>query len=250
MKLHSTGNILEVAVHSFQSALAAQQGGADRIELCTALQTGGLTPDLGLLSLILESVSLPVHVLIRPRPGNFVYDSDEFRTILRSISCCIDAGVHGVVIGCLDAGGNIDEPQLTEICDCADGKLDLTFHRAIDVAKDVFTTLDTLEKHHFNRVLTSGAASSAWDGRDLIRKMVSHTLNYGLSIMPGAGVNSQNIARILMETGCHQIHSSAKTEIPQNNIDPIGLTHVFNHPVTTKWESQLHEIVLMKQAIV
>ncbi len=250
MKLRSTGNILEVAVHSFQSALAAQQGGADRIELCTALQTGGLTPDPGLLSLVMESLSLPVHVLIRPRPGNFVYDTYEFRTILRSIACCVNAGVHGVVIGCLDAGGNIDLHQLSEICNCADGKMDLTFHRAIDVAKDVFTTLDILEKHNFNRVLTSGAASSAWDGRDLIRRMVSHTLNYGLEIMPGAGVNSQNIARIIMETGCHQIHSSAKAEIPQNNVDPIGLTHVFNQPVTTKWESQLREIVLMKQAIV
>ncbi len=244
----STGNILEIAVHSFESALIAQQGGANRLELCMALQTGGLTPDPGLISLVLEKINLPVHVLIRPRMGNFVYNLTEFKTILRSIEFCIHAGVHGVVIGCLNPDGRIHSDQVAEIA-ANRAQLDLTFHRAIDVCHDIYEALNVLEKHQFNRVLTSGAAPSAWEGRSQIKKMVRYTQNYQLSIMAGAGVNAQNIAQILEETGCHEIHGSAKAEITISALDPIGLTKVFQQPVNTKWECRLQEVKMMKKAI-
>lgn len=244
----STENTLEIAVHSFESALIAQQGGADRIELCMALQTGGLTPDPGLISLVLEKVKLPVHVLIRPRMGNFVYNLPEFKTILRSIEFCIDAGVHGVVVGCLTPDGRIHSDQMAEIATNR-SHLDLTFHRAIDVCHDIYEALDVLEKQQFNRVLTSGAAPSAWEGRNQIKKMVRYTQNYQLSIMAGAGVNAQNVAGILDETGCQEIHGSAKGEISISALDPIGLTHVYQHPVNTKWECRLQEVIMMKKVI-
>lgn len=248
MKLLATENILEIAVHSFQSALAAQQGGADRIELCTALQTGGLSPDPGLLHLVMESIALPVHVLIRPRLGDFVYDAYEFKTMLRLVEICRDSEVDGVVIGCLKTNGEIDSEQIRKIKNVS-GDLDLTFHRAIDVCTNLFRALELLSDVGFDRVLTSGQALTAWKGREVIKKMVRHIAGSQLTIMPGAGVNASNIAQILLETECHEIHGSAKAEYDLSDIDSIGLTHINYQPVLTKWESQEDEIRRMKAAI-
>ncbi|MBK8502513.1 MAG: copper homeostasis protein CutC [Saprospiraceae bacterium] len=248
MKLLATENILEIAVHSFQSALAAEEGGADRIELCTALQTGGLSPDPGLLNLVMESISLPVHVLIRPRLGDFVYDSYEFKTMLRMVEICRDSNVVGVVIGCLTRDGLIHSDQIRKIKEVS-GDLDLTFHRAIDVCTNVLEALDLLRDVGFDRVLTSGQSVTAWQGRKVISKMVEHIAGSQLVIMPGAGVNATNIAQILSETGCREIHGSAKGEYSLSNFDNIGLTYINNLPVLTKWESQKNEIRQMKKAI-
>ena len=248
MKLLATENILEIAVHSFQSALAAQEGGADRIELCIALQTGGLSPDPGLLHLVMESISLPVHVLIRPRVGDFVYDSYEFKTMLRLVEICRDSEVDGVVIGCLTSDGQIHSDQIRKIKDVS-GDLDLTFHRAIDVCTNVLGALDLLREVGFDRVLTSGQSVTAWQGRQMIRKMMEHIAGSQLVIMPGAGVNASNIAQILSETGCQEIHGSAKGEYPLSSLDNIGLSYINNQPVLTKWESQKNEIRQMKKAI-
>lgn len=249
MKLHSTENILEVAVHSFQSAQAAVSGGADRIELCTALQTGGLTPDLGLAKLVLESTNLPVNVLIRPRLGNFIYDKSEFKTIIRSIELCALLNVHGVVVGSLLPDGSIDREQIRDMKDAA-GSLDITFHRAIDVCKNIYRSLDSLLEFGYNRVLSSGGAVTAWEGKHTLRKMVEHVKDAGLIVMPGAGVTASNAASILSETGAVEIHASAKTETPLPANDAIGLTYVNGKPITTKWESDAKKIEEIKTAIV
>jgi copper homeostasis protein len=248
MKLIETENILEIAVHSFQSAIAAQEGGADRIELCMALQTGGLSPDPGLLRLVMESISLPVHVLIRPRLGDFVYDLYEFKTMLRLVEICRDSEVDGVVIGCLKPDGLIHYDQIRQI-KAVSGDLDLTFHRGIDICTNVWEALDLLREAGFNRVLTSGQSITAWEGRHLIRKMVEYTTGSRLVIMPGAGVNATNVSDILLETGCREIHGSAKGEHQLSNLDSLGLSYINRQPVLTKWESEKSEIRQMKNAI-
>jgi len=248
MKLLSTDNILEVAVHSYRSALAAQNGGADRIELCTALQTGGLTPDIGLTQLIIESISLPVHILIRPRLGNFIYDKYEFKTVIRTIEQCSKWNVHGVVAGCLKHDGSIHQEQLRQMKDAA-GSLDITFHRAIDVCTNIYETLDMLMQYKFDRVLTSGRSPSAWDGRNTIRKMINYTQHSQLTIMPGAGITCENADVILDETGATEIHASAKREFPLDDLDPIGLTHIHGKPFNSRWESDEEEIRQLKAKI-
>ncbi|MCB0664616.1 MAG: copper homeostasis protein CutC [Saprospiraceae bacterium] len=248
MKLPTTENILEIAVQSYQSALTAERGGADRIELCTALQTGGLTPDMGLMQTVADATSLPVHVLVRPRLGNFIYDKYEFATIMQTVKACRELKVHGVVVGCLKKDGTIDPEKMRAIRDVA-GSLDLTFHRAIDVCGDIFRALDTLMQLEFDRVLSSGAARSAWEGRHMLKKMVEHTSDSHLSIMPGAGVNANNAPEILAFTGSLEIHASAKKVQALAVQDPIGLTFVNGRAIDTKWESDLVEIQKIKTGL-
>jgi copper homeostasis protein len=236
MKMPPTPPTLEIAVHSFKSAKAADQNGANRIELCSALQTGGLTPDVGLLDQVIHAVSLPVHVLIRPRLGNFVYDHDELSTIIRTIELCKEKKVHGVVVGCLTKDHLIDKMQLKEIVAHCEG-VDLTFHRAIDVCQNVMDALDFLIDLGFDRVLTSGGAVSAEKGLANIRQMIEYTHDRAISIMPGAGISKENIKQIMLETGCKEIHASAKTEYYLPNWDPIGLTSIAGTSVEVKWES-------------
>lgn len=248
MKLPATENILEIAVHSYQSALCAEKGGADRIELCNALQTGGLTPDLGLLHLVLASVSLPVHVLIRPRLGNFCYDDYEFKTIIESVKVCRSLNVAGVVVGCLKEDGTVEQDKMQKIKEVA-GHLDLTFHRAIDVCTQVLEALDYLVELEFNRVLTSGGSRSAWEGRDNIKKMVRHTFASGLSIMPGAGVDQHNARRLIEHTGAREIHASAKTIDLLPAQDPIGLTFINGTAIESRWESDPEKIRAIKASL-
>jgi len=248
MKLNSTDNILEVAVHSLESALAAKTGGADRIEVCTALQTGGLTPDLGLLECIRDAIDLPIHVLIRPRLGNFVYDQYEIKTMVHSIEVLIKSKVQGIVIGCLKHDGHLDQRNLQLFKEVA-GTLDITFHRAIDVCQNMFDAVEIIMETGYNRILTSGAAPSAWEGRSRIRQMVEIATGSQLSIMPGAGVLPENAAALLKETGAREIHASAKKVYPLIDHDSIGLTTIHGKAVVSKWESDAEQIESIKKAI-
>ena len=135
--------VLEIAANSLASALAAQDGGADRIELCAALEIGGLTPSHAQIALVRERLSIPIHVLVRPRAGDFAYSAEEHATMLTDIAHCVALGCEGVVVGALDPDGEVDAARCRELADAAGG-LDLTFHRAIDVSRDLLRSLPGL----------------------------------------------------------------------------------------------------------
>ena len=207
--------LLEIAANSLASALAAQEGGADRIELCGALEVGGLTPSHGLIALVRERVKIPIYVLIRPRAGDFVYVETEFETMLRDIEACVALGCDGVVIGALDVEGGVDSRNCRELIRVA-GKLGVTFHRAIDVSRDPLEALEAIIALGCERVLTSGGRANALDGVATIRAMAARGGNR-LRVMAGAGVTSGNVARLRIASGAAEFHASARTQLPSRS---------------------------------
>lgn len=203
---------LEIAANSLASAHAAQAGGATRIELCSALELGGLTPSHAQIALVREEVSLPVHVLVRPRAGDFVYSDAEHRSMLADIAHCVAAGCDGVVVGALDAQGHVDRERCRALVDAA-GPLTLTFHRAIDVCADPLRALDDIIALGFHRVLSSGGATDAVTGADTLRAMVDRAGD-ALIVMPGAGITPGNLAMLAACTRAHEFHASASRLLP------------------------------------
>jgi copper homeostasis protein len=204
--------MLEIAANSVASALAAQEGGAGRVELCTALELGGLTPSHAQIALARERLCIPLVVLIRPRAGDFLYGDLECETMQRDIETCVALGCDGVVLGVLDANGEVDMPRCRALIAAA-GKLGVTFHRAFDLAHDPLASLDTLVALGCERVLTSGAQASAIEGAGLIRQLVE--LSAGrIAVMPGAGVDAGNIGKLHEITGATEFHASAKRQRP------------------------------------
>lgn len=200
---------IEVCSNSLESALAAQAGGASRIELCTELGLGGVTPSYGMLSLVRERVNLTMNVLIRPRSGSFVYTAEEAEMVLRDICMCADIGADGVVIGALDENGHVDLRLCRNWTDYAHKLgLTVTFHRAIDSSADIFASLEEIISLGCDRILTSGGKPSAFEGRETIREMVSRSAGR-IIIMPGAGINPGNIARLEEYTQAAEFHASA-----------------------------------------
>ncbi len=206
--------ILEIAANSVASALAAQQGGAGRVELCTALELGGLTPSPAQMELAREQLRIPLYVLVRPRAGDFLYSDLECETMLRDIEACAAAGCDGVVLGVLDADGDVDMPRCRSLISAA-GNMGVTFHRAFDLTRDPLSSLGDLIELGCERVLTSGGQASAMDGAELIRDLVQ--LSAGrIIVMPGAGVDAGNIARLRAITGANEFHASAKRQYASN----------------------------------
>lgn len=204
--------LLEVAANSVASAVAAQEGGAGRIELCTALELGGLTPSHGQIALARDRLRIPLYVLIRPRAGDFLYSDDEFATMLRDIEACVALGCDGVVIGMLDVDGNVDRRRCPELVSAAKG-LGVTFHRAIDVSRDPLQSLEDAIAVGCERVLSSGAQPSAPQGADLLREMVLRA-DGRISVMPGAGIDAMNVGLLRSQTGATEFHASAKHACP------------------------------------
>lgn len=203
---------LEIAANSLASALAAQEGGASRIELCTALELGGLTPSAGQIARVREKLSIPVHVLVRPRAGDFAYADEEHATMLADIAHCVAAGCDGVVVGALTADGDVDVARCRELVSAA-GRLDSTFHRAIDVCRDPTAALEAVIDLGFKRVLSSGGAASAREGSALLRRLIEQAAGR-IEIMPGAGIDADNIAALMAATGAREFHASAKRSRP------------------------------------
>lgn len=204
--------ILEIAANSVASALAAQEGGAGRVELCTALELGGLTPSHAQIALTRERLTVPMYVLIRPRTGDFLYSDLECETMLRDIEACIDLGCNGVVLGVLDADGNVDMPRCRSLIAAA-GNMGVTFHRAFDLSRDPLASLEHLIELGCERVLTSGARPSAPEGAALIRELVAQA-GERIVVMPGAGINAGNIAALAKRTQAREFHVSAKRALP------------------------------------
>lgn len=214
---------LEIAANSLASALAAQAGGADRIELCAALEIGGLTPSPALLALARERVTRPLYVLIRPRAGDFVYSDEECDTMLRDIEHCAALGCDGVVLGVLKPDGNVDLPRCRALIGAAHG-LGVTFHRAIDASHDPRRALEDLIALGCERVLASGAQRSAMAGAPLLRELVAQA-GERIVVMPGAGIDAGNIAGLRDATGAREFHASAKIALPsrRRHAPPLAL---------------------------
>ena len=206
--------ILEIAANSVASALAAQEGGAGRVELCTALELGGLTPSYAQIAMAREKLTIPLYVLIRPRAGDFLYSDLEFETMLRDIEACAKAGCDGVVLGVLDADGRVDRPRCRSLISAA-GNMGVTFHRAFDLARDPLTALEDVIALGCERVLTSGAQASAIEGAELIRQLVELAAGR-IVVMPGAGVVAGNLDKLRELTCAREFHASAKQQYPSN----------------------------------
>jgi copper homeostasis protein len=199
---------LEIAANSLGSALAAQDGGADRVELCENLGEGGCTPSYGTLVLVRERLRIGLHVLVRPRAGDFLYAPHEVETMLRDIELCVRLGCDGVVIGALDADGGIDVALSRQLIDAAAG-LDVTFHRAFDVTPDPVRALEQVIALGCRRVLTSGGQASAPEGAEVIAALVRQAAGR-IEVMAGAGVTVDNVAALVRATGVADLHASAK----------------------------------------
>ena len=197
---------------SIHSAVAAATAGADRIELCTALVDGGTTPSYGLISEVVSAVSVPVHVLIRPRCGDFAYDGDELSIMRSDIVTCKLLGVSGVVVGALTSDGRVDAKTLQQLMSAA-RPMSVTFHRAIDMTRDahLIDNLDALIHIGVDRVLTSGLANDVIAGKATIKRMVNHCRERGVVIMAGGGVTAANIQQLVAETGVNEVHASARS---------------------------------------
>ncbi len=201
--------LLEIASNSVASALAAQHGGADRVELFDNLAEGGTTPSQGSIAVARDRLRIPLFVLIRPRPGDFRYTALEAEIMLRDIAHCRQLGCDGVVIGALDADGGIDMPLCRELVSAA-GPLGITFHRAFDAARDLPAALEQIVTLGCHRILSSGGQASALAGADVLAALVAQAGDR-LSLMAGAGITAGNIAELAQRSGCLELHASAKT---------------------------------------
>lgn len=202
---------VEVAVDSVAGAVAAAAAGADRIELCQDLGAGGLTPTPGLVDAVRSAVSIPVMAMVRPRPGDFLYDAGEWDTVLRD-AAWLAARVDGIVGGALRADGALDRARLAELAAAA-APLPLTCHRAFDLCADALAAIDALAELGVARVLTSGQAPSAAAGAALLRACVQRAGDR-MVVVAGGGVRPDNVRALLAATGVREVHLSASTWQP------------------------------------
>ncbi|WP_309918315.1 copper homeostasis protein CutC [Xanthomonas sp. 1678] len=209
---------LEVAADSIGSALAAQAGGAMRVELCGGLDGGGLTPSFGTLAVLRDQLRIPLYVLIRPRVGDFVFDEAEVEAMRRDVEQCVRLGCDGVVLGALDPAGEVDMATMRVLVAAA-GSLGVTFHRAIDVSADPRRALEDAIALGCERVLTSGARETAEEGAALIAELVQQA-GARLSVMPGSGVSDTNLARLRALTGAREFHGSARGPLASRALAP------------------------------
>jgi copper homeostasis protein len=218
---------LEIAAGSLASALAAQAGGADRVELCENLGEGGCTPSYGTLAVARDRLRIPLYVLIRPRGGDFVFDDAERDVMLHDIAQCVRLGCDGVVIGALDTRGEVDIATCMALRSAA-GALGVTFHRAIDVAADPARALEAAIVIGCERVLTSGAQADASAGADAITACVAQARGR-IAVMAGAGITAANVADIVRRTGVAEVHASARATRPTHaptrleGLSPVAL---------------------------
>jgi copper homeostasis protein len=206
--------ILEIAANSVASALAAEAGGAARVELCCALELGGLTPSRATIAMARERLGIPIHVLIRPRPGDFAYDDLECESMLRDIEHCRTLGCEGVVLGALDADGNVDVARCRGLIAAAKG-MNTTFHRAFDGTCDPESALEDVIALGCGRLLTSGQAANALSGAPLIRKLAEQSRER-IVVMAGAGITPENIIAVAAASGVRELHASAKRLRPSS----------------------------------
>lgn len=198
---------IEIVVYTIAGALRAQEGGADRIELCDNPADGGTTPSYGTIEVVRQQVSMDVFVMLRPRGGDFCYSSYEFHAMKRDLIQCQRLSVDGVVFGILNSDGTIDKKRCKELIDRA-RPLRATCHRAFDMTRDPFEALEDCIEVGFDRILTAGQQPTAPQGADLIAELIRKA-NGRIAIMPGSGVNENTVGALVSTTRANEIHFSA-----------------------------------------
>ncbi len=203
--------LLEICVFNVATAVEAERAGADRLELCENYANGGTTPSYGYLKTVREKIAIPVFPMIRPRGGDYFHTNDEIEIIRKDILLCKELGFEGVVFGLLNQGGTIDRDNTARLVEAA-YPLEVTFHRAFDRCKEPLEALETIIACGCSRILTSGQMPKVMDGLSLLIQLVQQA-DERIIIMPGSGLNSSNVAKILTDTGVKEVHTSARTRV-------------------------------------
>jgi copper homeostasis protein len=233
---------LEICCYSLQSCINAQKGGANRIELCNGLFEGGTTPSIGLIKLAVAAVDIPIYPIIRPRGGDFVYSETELRVMEEDIQQAKTAGARGVVIGILNTDGTVNISETKRLVELAK-PLGVTFHRAFDMTSDPMQALEDIIQTGCERILTSGQQNYATDATTLLSKLVK-AANGRIEIMAGSGVGVEN-AELLIKTGLHAIHLSAKTASAspmQFRNEAVSMASAINPSEYVRYEADLETI--------
>jgi copper homeostasis protein len=220
--------LLEISVETAEAALVAERGGADRIELCSDLSVGGITPSAELMSAVRERLRIPVFAMIRPRAGDFVYSAAEFAVMKNAIATAKKFGMNGVVLGILDSKRHVDVSKTRELVELAK-PLSTTFHRAFDEAADLFQALDDVVQTGVARILTSGGAARALEGAATLANLVA-AAGIRILIVPGAGINAANIASLVEQTHAREFHSG------------LGSTLSYGSPDSEKFEIEVRNL--------
>lgn len=203
---------LEICLESVDSVIAADRGGAQRVELCANLLEGGTTPSAGTIRAARERAKIAINVMIRPRGGDFLYTDVEFASMRHDIRIAKDLDADGIVLGLLRADGTVDVERTRQLVELAQ-PLPVTFHRAIDVSRDLLEALEAVIATGAARVLTSGGQPSVVDGEPMVAKMVA-AANGRIIVMPGCGIRADNVLSILESTGASEVHIALEEEIP------------------------------------
>lgn len=216
--------LLEICAQSYVSAMIAEQGKADRIELCAALEVGGLTPSLSLIQAVRRDLTIPMCVLIRPRAGDFCYTKEEFEIIKNDVIWCRDNGIDGVVVGCLDEKNELDAAKMKALARLA-YPMEVVCHKAFDRTPDPSVSLEKLISWGYDRVLTSGGAKSADEGTPVLKKLVKQA-NGQIEILAGGSVRSNNVLDLVNATSVSQVHASANRFYAEKNCSETDLEEV------------------------
>jgi copper homeostasis protein len=236
---------VEVCVDSVASAIAAERGGAARVELCSSLIEGGVTPSAGLIEMTRAAVSMPLHVMIRPRGGDFCYEPEEFEIMKRDIAVAQRMGANGVVFGILDANGNVDVARTRQLADLA-RPLTVTFHRAFDMTADLFRALDDVCAAGIDRVLTSGGEPTSLLGQETIAQLVRRAEGR-IVVMPGSGIRPENARSLVERTGVKEVHVGLRSVVPspmlhRNPRVSMGAVGGLEYPRYVVFEEQVREL--------
>ena len=207
----------ELCANGYRSIMNGIDGGADCAELCEALEVGGVTPSYGTLMQCGGKNSFPIRVLIRCRPGNYIYNDNEIAVMCEDIKMVKSLGFEGVVIGALNQNGDLDVPAIKKMMKAGEG-MKFTFHRAIDACNNPLDTMETLISLGFDKVLTSGCKPTAYEGIDMIREFQT-LFGDRINIMAGGGINGKNVERIITATGVKNIHASLTSQVADNHCD-------------------------------
>jgi copper homeostasis protein len=202
---------VEICVDSVAGALAAETGGADRVELCDNLLEGGTTPSAGCIRVTRQKLKIGLQVMIRPRGGDFLYSPEELEVMREDIRLAKELGADGVVFGCLTADGNVDARHTEELLQLA-RPLNVTFHRAFDMCRNAGEALEELIRLGVDRVLTSGQEASCLEGLEIIASLQRQAAGR-IIVMPGGGITPRNVQKIVEATGVSEVHLGARSSV-------------------------------------